>query len=141
MVIFRDGSVPRSLTLYLTLNQGVSEINCCLTKYTVCFLSFGTGTMYDFEILQPCDKRVETKSQISLRSDSNLCRSYRGITGGPSPILNRIRNFASIARPFLWVALYVSIVVPIYYLLHWKYSVFFKKCYYVSNSCSISSKR
>ena len=57
----------------------------------------GTGTRYKVEILHHCGKRVRTKSQKVLGTNSYICRSYRGKTGRgpfypPPPILNRVKN-------------------------------------------------
>ena len=56
---------------------------------------FGTGTMYELEILHQCGKRFKTKSQKVLGANSYVCRIYRGKTGRgdflPCPILNRVK--------------------------------------------------
>ena len=43
---------------------------------------FGTGTRYDLENLHQCGKKVKTKSQKVFGAISNVCRIYRGKTGG-----------------------------------------------------------
>ena len=58
--------------------------------------SLGTGTRYKLEILHECGKRVETKNQKVLGSNSYVCISYKGKTGMgaflfPS-ILNRVKK-------------------------------------------------
>ena len=52
--------------------------------------------MYKLEILQHCGKRVNTKSQKVLETNSYVCRSYRAKTGRgglfASPLnLNRVK--------------------------------------------------
>ena len=39
---------------------------------------FGTGTRYNLEILQKCDRRVEIKSEKVLEANSYVFRSYKG---------------------------------------------------------------
>ena len=56
---------------------------------------FGTGTRYKLETLHQCGKRVKTKIQIVLESNSYVCGSYRGkLVGGTflPPILNRVNS-------------------------------------------------
>ena len=40
----------------------------------------GTDTRYSLEILNQCEKRVETKSQKNFGATTYICRSFRGKT-------------------------------------------------------------
>ena len=46
---------------------------------------FETGTRYGLKILHQCGKRVKTKSQKVLGTNSNVSKSYRGETGRWEP--------------------------------------------------------
>ena len=59
--------------------------------------SFGTGTKYGLEILNPCSKRVKTKSLKVFGANSNICRGYRKKNGREgelfgSPIQNKVNR-------------------------------------------------
>ena len=56
-----------------------------------------TSTRYDLEVLHQCGRGVKTKSQKSLGGNSNVCRSYRGKTGGGA--------FLSPPAPPSWIGL------------------------------------
>ena len=64
------------------------------------FQKCGTGTRYKLEILQQCEKKVKTKSQIVLEAKSYVSRTYMGKTGRRdlpppltrTPLLNRVKG-------------------------------------------------
>ena len=70
--------------------------SCDQSLVTLAFLweKFRTGTRYGLEILHQCGKKIKTKIQEVLGSNSNVSRSYREKTGrGPflaPTILNRV---------------------------------------------------